>query len=1474
MEKLLLNSKLRLMFVAVFSLFMGGLTAQTSVQNFGTGTGAHTSSTGSTAFLPNPTSGTTWARGGAVVPNGPITMATASNPLGTTDTYVRGTASSSASVAKFSPMIGYTGSTEFYTSFKVLFGDSSAGSTATSGSWTFFQGAGNTYTNASDFASADVFAGLRFTYQTGGTVALTTRQGGAFSNANLSTSSFNQATVYTIEVVGNNKSSGTINYNYAGASQSVAVQRLDLYINGTLVGDDLQSAALTAGANIISNTFIGISSTGNAANIFVDDVTVYNAVPAYINVADPITPGAPLVDNPQTTSLDVTINSAAQNGNDAAIEYAILEAGGSYVQADGSLGVGEAWQTAATWGTVVVTGLTPNTEYTFSLKARNVANTVTGFGPTASETTIDSASAFLTLGIAPTPFGEACINTSVKTSFVFDGTNLDDSDLTVTGPTGYLFSLTENGTYVSSLDIVYSGTSLDDQVVWVQFTPTAVQSYNGNIEVSGGGLAEAFEVAVTGSGINTSVSVTTGTASGISAEQATAAGSLEQGCSSVTAYGIEYSTTNGFVNGSGTSVAASNLLAGDFSSLLTGLAPNTVYYFKAYATDDSGTVYGSQQTFTSANLDAPVSTAGTDIEQTQFTANWEAVSGAESYRLDVSTSPDFGTTQLTTDLFFSEYVEGSSSNKYIEIYNGTGASVDLSDYQLRLYANGAAIGSPTTTITLSGTLASGATIVYKNSGAAVYGGAAITNSAVNYNGDDAMALYKISTASFVDIFGTIGQDPGSAWTAPGFSTVDKTLVRNADIFSGVTSNPGNGFPTLATEWTQFNVDVVSNLGGHTINNFTPSYISGYEDKTVNGLSDVVSGPEIVAETNYYYRVRAFSTNSTSDNSDVITVTTAQAAPTFGSISQVVAVVCEGSDATFNVTGLLPSVTSVLSFDINGTPGTANVVANESGFGSFDYNLVLANNGQTLTVNSVDRLDFPGSPITPTENNTATLSVNAYVTYYLDADTDGFGDVFETTQSCDGAPFGYVSNNTDCDDNNSGAHTIYTYFVDSDGDGYGTTTTEDVCAASPTTAPAGYSVNDDDCNDEAASVNPGAAEIGYNLIDDDCDGSIDEGFPPKITVIQGAQCNGMLASIDSQIVANIVTGAQGYHWKVTTMSGPSAGQIQELDTALRVMRLTQLVNYRFDTQYKIEIGVYYAGYLQPYNVNNCTVTTPAATTQLTVCGQSITQLTNAIYANLVPFAAGYRFRITDPTNIANTTVLERSIREFKMSQITDFVVQYNKQYNVEVSVRNTDGSWLPYGGVCQVTTPAFPTTSLQDSQCEDYPVPNNNTLIYAISYPGAIAYVFQVSGPGLASPLEVTKNTRSFTLNDFPGLIPGATYNVKVRLIFNLTDPDGPFGKTCRIVTPGLSRTVSDKSGFDVVAYPNPFSQEFGFSAVTSSAEAFAIKVYDMTGRLLDNVQVKAAEFQTYQLGAGYPSGVYNVIVSQGNNAKTLRLVKR
>jgi hypothetical protein len=96
-------------------------------------------------------------------------------------------------------------------------------------------------------------------------------------------------------------------------------------------------------------------------------------------------PAAPTVDNPTPTTLDVAVNA---NGNPAATEYAIqLTNDSAYLQADGTFGVAEDWQTAAEWGTTAATGLSPETAYGFQGKARTGEDVETAFGAAAGEST-------------------------------------------------------------------------------------------------------------------------------------------------------------------------------------------------------------------------------------------------------------------------------------------------------------------------------------------------------------------------------------------------------------------------------------------------------------------------------------------------------------------------------------------------------------------------------------------------------------------------------------------------------------------------------------------------------------------------------------------------------------------------------------------------------------------------------------------------------------------------------------------------------------------------------------------------------------------------------------------------------------------------------------------------------------------------------------------------------------------------------
>jgi hypothetical protein len=174
-------------------------------------------------------------------------------------------------------------------------------------------------------------------------------------------------------------------------------------------------------------------------------------------------------------------------------------------------------------------------------------------------------------------------------------------------------------------------------------------------------------------------------------------------------------------------------------------------------------------------------------------------------------SPDDG-------FIISEYVEGSSNNKAIELYNGTLSSIDLAGYKLCLYSNGSATASAT--LVLSGTLVAGDTYVIANSsaGTVLKPLADLTSATViNFNGDDAFSLDRVADSSHVDVIGQIGfrpAVPGSYWGVEPCTTLNHTLVRKLLVLAGEPN--GSDVFDPAAEWDAYSIDDFSHVGSHTM----------------------------------------------------------------------------------------------------------------------------------------------------------------------------------------------------------------------------------------------------------------------------------------------------------------------------------------------------------------------------------------------------------------------------------------------------------------------------------------------------------------------------------------------------------------------------------------------------------------------------------------------------------------------------------
>lgn len=213
-----------------------------------------------------------------------------------------------------------------------------------------------------------------------------------------------------------------------------------------------------------------------------------------------------------------------------------------------------------------------------------------------------------------------------------------------------------------------------------------------------------------------------------------------------------------------------------------------------------------------------------------------------------------------TELFFSEYVEGSSNNKAIEIYNGTTGPVDLSNYRIELYANGRALASgPTQGLNLSGTVASNDVYVIVNNQSEqslLDMADLISGSVTGFNGDDALILLK--NGLIVDMFGTVGQDPGSAWTGGGVSTANMTLVRKSAISAGKLG----GFSDPSIDWIGLPSNTYDSLGFHRANAapvILPITLTAFNARTVG------KNIQLAWTTSREENTRSFTLERSADN---------------------------------------------------------------------------------------------------------------------------------------------------------------------------------------------------------------------------------------------------------------------------------------------------------------------------------------------------------------------------------------------------------------------------------------------------------------------------------------------------------------------------------------------------------------------------------------------------------------------------------
>lgn len=433
---------------------------------------------------------------------------------------------------------------------------------------------------------------------------------------------------------------------------------------------------------------------------------------------------------------------------------------------------------------------------------------------------------------------DGTVVTITLTNTEFDGDLANDNFSLNNAPNGTsIGSLEYENATTARCTLAYNGTDFDVNVTDFSITIAAAQLVGVDEDLTSNTLTITATVEVVPT-VTTNEAITSkSSTSAVWGGEATSTGG-----ESIFEKGIVWSTSSSPTVALGTKTIEEAGL-GAITGNMTGLSPNTTYYVRAYATNSVGTGYGTERSFTTDGLGTPpTASAATNITSTGFTANWGSVSGASSYRLDVATDENF-----TSNTILSENFVGFTTN------NGT---TDRS-------------GSLNTYLQTTGWTG---TAIYEMIGYAKLGAGStrgvITTPTVDLSGNSGNHILEFDLGKF-------GTDNTSVevYHAPDgttFAQVGTDIVAPASITTQTVQIAGG---TAASK-----LRIQANLASSNrfyLDNFivkTSNILTSHNNKEVNGTSENVSG--LSSGTTYYYRVRGFSANSTSGNSGVITVRTA------------------------------------------------------------------------------------------------------------------------------------------------------------------------------------------------------------------------------------------------------------------------------------------------------------------------------------------------------------------------------------------------------------------------------------------------------------------------------------------------------------------------------------------------------------------------------------------------------------------------
>lgn len=386
-----------------------------------------------------------------------------------------------------------------------------------------------------------------------------------------------------------------------------------------------------------------------------------------------------------------------------------------------------------------------------------------------------------------------------------------------------------------------------------------------------------------------------------------------------------------------------------------------------------------------------------------------------------------------------------------------------------------------------------------------------------------------------------------------------------------------------------------------------------------------------------------------------------------------------------------------------------------------------------------------------------------------------------------------------------------------------------------------------------------------------------------TQLSPSSCGITPSLMSSILFANAVTGAIQYEYLLTNTSLGYSQSYVKTNNNFNLAQFTGLTNgSTYTVQVRVDVGSGFGAYGP-----GCNVTVPSIipTTALSVgsCNTSPATFTTILFADPIAGATQYEYRLTSSA-LGYSQIFAKTNNNFNLSQFTGLQTSATYTVRIRVTVGGTAGS---FGSTCTITTPSsYPTTQLSAGSCNSSPATFTN-IIFADGVAGATQYEYLLTNTSLGYSQSFVKSNANFNLSQFTGLALSTTYSVQVRA--NVFGSFGPYGAICTVTTPASFimmpssitnnlfakvAAVNNEQAFEAMVYPNPFENAFTVNLLSYYVEGLVtITIYDATGKLIETKTLEPSEVSNYAFGSGYASGLYNIVASQGDAIKSIKVLK-